>query len=128
MVKAHPILGVGPNEARFEMRDYGGIQGLMPHNTLAQVFAETGIPGGIFFAICTIYPLWEARKFFKNNRSNMSIPSVIIYKYLIITLAGFWVCAFFSNRVYFKILYVVIALITAERVNILKKQGLINES
>ena len=48
-----------------------------------------------------------------------SIDPVIIYKYLIITLAGFWVCAFFSNRVYFKILYVLIALITALRENII---------
>ena len=122
MVRAHPFLGVGPNEARFQMRDYGGERGLMPHNTLVQVLAETGIPGGIFFVLCTILPLWEAWKFFRNNQEKMSIPSVIIYKYLIITLAGFWVCAFFSNRVYFKILYVMIALITAVRENILKKQ------
>ncbi|MCD6184281.1 MAG: hypothetical protein J7K84_00600, partial [Deltaproteobacteria bacterium] len=61
------------------------------------------------------------------NRDNMTIQSVIIYKYLIITLAGFWVCAFFSNRVYFKILYVMIALITAVRENILKQHGLITD-
>lgn len=129
MVRTHPFLGVGPNESRFEMRNYGGIRGLVPHNTLIQAFAETGIPGGIFFVLCTIFPLWEAWKFFKNNQDKMSIPSVIIYKYLIITLAGFWVCAFFSNRVYFKILYVTIALITAVRENILiKQQGFIDES
>ncbi|WDN87078.1 hypothetical protein BuS5_00046 [Desulfosarcina sp. BuS5] len=125
MVKAHPFLGVGPGESAYEMRSYGGIRGLVPHNTLIQAFAETGIPGGIFFVMFTIFPLWEAWKFFKLNRDNMTIQSVIIYKYLIITLAGFWVCAFFSNRIYFKILYVMIALITAVRKNILKQQGLI---
>ena len=130
MTLHHPLLGVGPNESRFNMVDFGGVRGLMPHNTLVQVFAETGIPGGLFFVMCTIYPLWEAWKFFKikENRS-LAEPSVTIYKYLVIALAGFWVCAFFSNRVYFKILYVTIALITAVRENILiKQQGFIDKS
>ena len=118
----HPLLGVGPNEARFQARDYGGIRGLMPHNTLVQVFAETGIPGGIFFLMCTIYPLWEAWRFFKikENRDRTEKPFLIIYKYLVIALSGFWICAFFSNRVYFKILYVLIALITALRTHYLE--------
>jgi len=129
MVLHHPLLGVGPNEARFQARDYGGVRGLMPHNTLVQVFAETGIPGGLFFVMCTIYPLWEAWKFFKikKNRNRMQEPSVIIYKYLVIALTGFWICAFFSNRVYFKILYVLIALTTAIRVNVLDKQANITQ-
>jgi len=122
MVRAHPFLGVGPGESPFEMRKYGGIQGLVPHNTLVQVFAETGIPGGIFFVLCTILPLWEAGKFFRNNREKMQLSSVILYKYLVISLCGFWACAFFSNRVYFKILYVLIALITALRENIIKEE------
>lgn len=122
MTLCHPFLGIGPNEARFQARDYGGVRGLMPHNTLVQVFAETGIPGGIFFILCTIYPLWEAWNFFraKENGHRLHEPSVIMYKYLVIALSGFWICAFFSNRVYFKILYVFIALITALRENVLK--------
>ncbi|MCD6185775.1 MAG: O-antigen ligase family protein [Deltaproteobacteria bacterium] len=128
MVKAHPFLGVGPGESVYEMRNYGGIRGLVPHNTLIQAFAETGIPGGIFFMMCTIFPIWEAWTFFKLNRGNMSIPSVIIYKYLIISLSGFWICALLSNRIYFSILYVTIALITAIRENVFKPQGLIAES
>jgi len=113
MVRAHPFLGVGPGESRFEMRNYGGIRGLVPHNTLIQVFAETGIPGGICFFLCTCYPLWEAWEFFKSNRDKLNVSAVIIYKYLTIALAGFWVCAFFSNRLYFQILYVLIALMVA---------------
>ena len=130
MVKSHPFLGVGPGESLFEMRNYGGIRGMVPHNTLVQVFAETGIPGGIFFIMCTIFPIWEARKFFKikGNRDRLQDSPVILYKYLIVALCGFWACAFFSNRVYFKILYVLIALITAVRENIFKKQGLIDVS
>ncbi|HDI51775.1 MAG TPA: O-antigen ligase domain-containing protein, partial [Bacteroidetes bacterium] len=122
MTLHHPLLGVGPNESRFNMVDFGGVRGLMPHNTLVQVFAETGMPGGLFFVMCTIYPLWEAYKFFKINRDKMADPSVVLYKYLIIALVSFWVCAFFSNRVYFKILYVLVALIVALRENILTKQ------
>ena len=122
MVRAHPLFGVGPGESAFAMRDYGGVRGLVPHNTLIQVFAETGIPGGILFVMCTIYPLWEAWKFFRSNRGNMDIPGFILYRYLIISLFGLWVCAFFSNRVYFKILYVLIALITALRENIIKEE------
>jgi len=123
MTLHHPLLGVGPNESRFNMVDFGGVRGLMPHNTLVQVFAETGIPGGLFFVMCTIYPLWEAWKFFKVKENRESAEqSVTIYKYLVIALAGFWICAFFSNRVYFKILYVLVALITALNENILKKQ------
>ena len=124
MVRAHPLLGVGPDESASEMRNYGGVRGLVPHNTLIQAFAETGIPGGIFFVMCTIYPLWEAWKFFKikANRSKLKEPPIILYKYLVIALGGFWACAFFSNRIYFKILYVFIALITALRENIIKKE------
>jgi len=127
MTLHHPLLGVGPNEARFNMVEFGGERGLMPHNTLVQVFAETGIPGGFFFIMCTIYPLWAAWKFFiiKENREKLNESSVILYKYLIIALAGFWICAFFSNRVYFKILYVLIALITALNENILKKRNML---
>lgn len=130
MVKSHPFLGVGPGESPFEIRNYGGIRGMVPHNTLVQVFAETGIPGGIFFIMCTIFPIWEARKFFKikGNRNRLQDSPVILYKYLIVALCGFWVCAFFSNRVYFKILYVLIALITAIRENILKPDGVIDAS
>ena len=122
MLKDHPILGVGPNEARFRMREYGGVPGLVPHNTIIQAFAETGLPGGFFFFMCTIYPLWEGRKIVKLYKDKMKLPPVIIYKYLVITLAGFWVCAFFSNRIYFKILYVTIALIVSVKHHILENQ------
>lgn len=122
MVKANPLLGIGPGEAGFLMRDFGGVRGLVPHNTLIQVFAETGIPGGIFFFLCTCYPLWEAWKFYKLHKSRMHIPSFNIYKYLSISLCGFWSCAFFSNRVYFAILYTLIALIVAVQVNIIIPQ------
>jgi len=128
MVKDHPFLGVGPGEAIYKMREYHGIPGLVPHNTLVQAFAETGIPGGIFFVLCTIFPLWEAWKFFISNRDKMAMPSIILYKYLVISLAGFWACAFFSNRVYFKILYVLIALIVAVRQNILKPQNILEQN
>ena len=126
MVYNHPFFGVGPGESRFRMPGFGGIRGMSPHNTLIQAFAETGLIGGWFFLMCTIFPLWEALRDFRKIGFEFNTPALIIYKYLIITLIGFWVTAFFSNRVYFKILYVTIALITAVRENILRKQGLID--
>lgn len=119
MVQENPIFGVGPRESRYQMINFGGIRGVPPHNTLVQVFADTGIPGGIFFILCTIYPLWDAWRFFKNRHTYKNTPEVILYRYLSISLFGLWVCAFFSNRVYFKIPYVLVALIVALQQNIL---------
>jgi len=119
MVRAHPFLGVGPGEAASEMRDYGGIRGLAPHNTIIQVFAETGFPGGIFFVLFGMTPIV---KFFRNAKRYITSKDIeaVLYKYLCVSLAGFWVCAFFSNRVKGYQLYVLVALIIAT-LNIIKK-------
>jgi O-antigen ligase len=122
MMLKNPVLGVGPGESAYVMRDYGGIQGLAPHNTLLQVFAETGIPGGIFFFLFACYPIWVAMKKLKNRRDSVHDPAWSIYKYLTIALLGFWACAIFSNRVQFAILYVLIALMVALEENILNKE------
>jgi len=122
MALKNPILGVGPGESAFVMRKYGGIQGLVPHNTLLQIFAETGIPGGIFFFLCTCYPMWDAMKRLKNRRERLNDSALSIYKYLTIALLGFWACAIFSNRVQFAILYILIALMIAIEKNILKRE------
>ena len=75
MMMAHPFLGVGPKEAQYEMINYGGIRGVVPHNTLLQVFAESGIPGGLFFMLCSILPLWKARGFFLKEYLDTNKPS-----------------------------------------------------
>jgi len=124
MLEDHPILGIGPGESAGAMRDYGGVRGLPPHNTLIQIFAETGIPGGIFFALFTCYPLWQAWKYFrrKKRQGRALSPADMTYRYLIISLTGFWVCAFFSNRVTFSILYVLIAMIVAIQENVFETE------
>lgn len=119
MIMTHPFLGVGPDEAVAEMSNYGGIKGLVPHNTIIQVFAETGIPGGIFFFLFGIAPVI---RFFKNIKQYISSEEieVILYKYFSISLVGFWICAFFGNRVEGYQLYVLVALIVAV-LNLIKK-------
>lgn len=112
MIKAHPFLGVGPNEATGEMANYGGIRGLPPHNTIIQVFAETGIPGGIFFLLFGVSPLFTFCKNFKEYISTKRME-YILYKYFCVSLTGFWICAFFSNRVQGYQLYVLVALVVA---------------
>ncbi len=129
MLKDHPILGIGPGESTSAMRDYGGIRGLPPHNTLIQVFAEAGIPGGIFFTLFSCYPIWQAwkyirrRKFLGDSEYLENMECIVTYRFLIIALIGFWTCAFFSNRVHFSILYVLVALIVAVQQNIFVAEG-----
>ena len=121
MAVYNPLFGVGPGESPFHMKEYGGIQGLMPHNTFLQVFAETGIAGGIFFLLFVIFPLIEAIIYFRKKELTGAPETrpLVLYKYLSISLAGFCVCSFFSNRVEAYILYVLIALIIAVKENLL---------
>jgi len=120
MAVHNPILGVGPGESPYQMREYGGIQGLLPHNTFIQVFAETGIPGGFFFLVFVFYPLYEAVRLYRDEKENFQQhPSFALYKNLLISLFGFCVCSFFSNRIESYILYVLNAMIVAVKYNLL---------
>jgi len=122
MTLANPILGVGRGEFRYRAVDYGGIRGLQPHNTIIQVFGDTGIPGGIFYVLFAIWPLIEGWKIIERGRKNkIENEQLIIYRFLLISLTGFWVCAFFSNRYHSYILYVLIALIVAAKQNLIHK-------
>jgi len=133
MIRDHPILGIGPGESTSAMRHYGGIRGLPPHNTLIQVFAETGIPGGVFFTLFSCYPIWQAWKYLRRRKllddSDVrgKTEGVVIHRFLIIALIGFWSCAIFSNRVHFSILYVIIALIVAVQQNVFN-EGIFSDS
>lgn len=113
MTRAHPFFGIGPGEFTSEAGSYDGIQGLEPHNTFIKVFAESGVAGGLFFLIFSILPLKSALPIFKGGDKNGNTG--IYYKFLIISLLGFWVCAFFSNRYQFYILYVLVALTVSQQ-------------
>jgi O-antigen ligase len=121
MLKHHPILGVGPGEFTTYEKDYGGVQGLQPHNTLLQVFAESGLLGGISFALMAFYPFVYLKKLLKFSKNTKIATPVMFYKLICASLAGFWVCAFFSNRYQFYILYVIIALSQAVKFNIINE-------
>lgn len=112
MIGKHPLLGVGPFQSRYEMNNFGGIRGLLPHNTILQVFAEIGIPGGCFFLMFVVAPFFSFYKKKKNYISSKNNVDVV-YKYLYISLSGFFVCAFFSNRVEGYLLYVLVAFFVA---------------
>ncbi|OGS26266.1 MAG: hypothetical protein A2339_01570 [Elusimicrobia bacterium RIFOXYB12_FULL_50_12] len=123
MLKDHPVFGVGPGEFTTYVRQYGGIPGMQPHNTLLQVFAESGIFGGVFFLLLVSYPLvYLIRMKNISGKSNNSIAAML-YKFICSSLAGFCVCAFFSNRYQFYILYVLIALAVAVKQNLLNPAG-----
>lgn len=119
MVVRNPLFGVGRGEFDDSAVDYGGIRNLQPHNTIIQVVSETGIPGGIAFILFAFQPLIEIRRLGKqkNDRAN---PKIMMYaQFISVALIGFWVCAFFSNRYQFYILYVLVAILVAIKHNIL---------
>lgn len=118
MIADRPLFGVGRGEFESTVREYGGVGGLSPHNTIIQVFAETGIPAGIFFLLFSIFPLKTLWKKFKNTDQLGDSTISLIYRYLWISLLGFWICAFFGNRYQEYILFVIIALIAAVKGNI----------
>ncbi|MBN2009301.1 O-antigen ligase family protein [candidate division KSB1 bacterium] len=114
MLILNPLTGVGPEQFPEVAGDYGGIRGLQPHNTIIQVFAETGFIGGIFFILMNVYAFKDIRFFLKvPNISQNALNDLLIYKYLSYTFIGFWVCALFSNRNQAYILFVVIAMMVA---------------
>ncbi|MFH1460561.1 MAG: O-antigen ligase family protein [Candidatus Omnitrophota bacterium] len=121
MIAVRPLFGVGRDEFGSYAEEYGGIRGMQPHNTLIQVFAESGIPAGIFFSLFSLLPLWIMCKDFKyeNSFSHEKAKNITAYKYLWVSLLGFWACAFFGNRYHAYILFVVIALIVTVKANMI---------
>lgn len=115
MLKSNPFLGVGPDEFESEAETYGGIQGLAPHNTLVQVFAETGVFGGAFFVLFACHPLYLFLRNFKDKVVVGSAEIRLFHNFLFSSLCGFWACAFFSNRYKSYILFILVALLVVVR-------------
>lgn len=123
MLKDYPVLGVGPGEFTTFVRDYDGVPGMQLHNTILQLFVETGIVGGIAFALLVFHPFIFFRKILKTiNDARIATP-LLFYRFICIALIGFWICAFFSNRYQFYILYVLIAFTVAVKNNLIGTEG-----
>lgn len=117
MLIANPIFGVGREQFIDQAERYSGIRGIAPHNTIIQLFAETGFPGGFFFFLFAISPIIYGRKMIGNYQET---EQVTIYRFLLNSLTGFWICAFFSNRYQSYILYVLTALIAVMKGSLLR--------
>ena len=127
MTLANPLLGVGRGEFQFRAVDYDGIRGLQPHNTIIQVFAETGILGGMFYVLFSVFPLLSGCKVMRGLKNDEAdAEEYIVYRFLLISLTGFWVCAFFGNRYSSYILFIIISLISSVRGNIIGEKALLS--
>jgi len=102
----NPFLGVGPGEFADYRREYltyasGGRKGGVPsHNTYAQIAAETGIPGVIFYIVflITIYTsIRRVRKLIQTSGHPDAQPFSQIAIALQAALAFFAVSAFFMT-------------------------------
>ena len=124
MLKSKPLLGIGPGELPSRALEYGGVKGMAAHNSLLQVFAETGLLGGIAYSLFCFLPLVELRRLKKT--SEMSDVGINMYKFIFSSLIGFWVCAFFSNRYQYYILYILVALLVAIKDNLINREANLN--
>lgn len=113
MLAHNPVLGIGPGEFASNARKYGGIQGMAPHNTIVQVFAESGLLGGLSFLLFAFSHIYR-------NRKNILAGSPLT-THIFIALLGFWVCAIFSNRYYGYTLYVMVPLLITSSQNSTKR-------
>jgi O-antigen ligase len=122
MLFHNPILGIGPDEFVSQAQDYGGVHGLMPHNTFVQAFAENGIFGGIFFSLMIFKPLWLFFKSIRSKINQMDDDKKVYLRFIGISLLGYAICSFFSNRLRFHALYVIVALFIAIKDNLIGDQ------
>jgi O-antigen ligase len=120
MLFAKPLFGVGPEQFASAVGEFGGVPNLAAHNTFIQIFAENGVLAGISFCLFIFMPLLFNIKLLKRKQVNSDKEwAVESYQYVSIALIGFLVCALFSNRNQFYILFVLVGLLVAIKENML---------
>lgn len=112
MFIANPVFGVGVNN--FTEFNY-----LTAHNSFVLVLAETGIIGFTLWLAFIGYPLLMALAVLR-HRPALDEPGATaawrderaVATTLMVSLAGFYACAFFLSRSYVIILYLMVGLVT----------------
>ncbi len=80
MMLMNPVLGVGPGESAYVMRDYGGIQ-VCGSQHIAQVLRKQGYRPGYSFFLFACFHL-GCHEEIEDRRDSVHDPAWSIYKYL----------------------------------------------
>jgi O-antigen ligase len=108
MLFAHP-LGVGFDQSREHMADYGNDWNILPHNTYVKVAAEAGIPGFIAYVVIFYVTLNRLMKIEYHYRRIAPDRKVAIIQALLFSLIAFMVNTSFSQKEYEWLLYILLA-------------------
>lgn len=111
MLRSHPLFGIGP--ANFG--DHSD-NGLTAHNSYVLALAETGFVGYTFW-IALILLAWGTLSRQANASRTVPTATVNVPAQMQIALVGFLAAAFFLSRTYSMLLYVLIGLAAALRLN-----------
>jgi putative inorganic carbon (HCO3(-)) transporter len=112
MFIGHPVLGVGVNN--FTEYNY-----LTAHNSFVLVLAETGIIGFTVWLALVGYPFLMAVAVLRHQPALDAAGAVSAWRderavatTLLVSLSGFFACAFFLSRSYMILVYLMVALVT----------------
>ena len=123
--------GIGFDQTKEYMKDYGMYSSIYPHNTYVKVAAESGVMGFIGFVgmlYITINRLMRLEFYY---RKIMPDKKVAVIQALLFSLVGFLVNTSFSQKEYEWLLYIIVACsikIIKNESKVLEKQWILAEN